>query len=319
MALYLPAPAKYDLVPMRKYALLFAVLGGAALVQTTHVCAAPKKGAPAGGKAAPACGVKLLPLVAGNSWTYEAVAAPTQMPEGMARLAPLEPRKIVITVTAIDKQGTDTVVKLEEKLSFDMAKDPKESKPIEHTFTSSITCNDKNKFDISPESFFFAGEPGGVYGLTLDKLERKKETSLKLTKGAIGEAEWIEEIAAHFTRQPAKGSESTKLVGGKLELERKFTPQQPERLATRYGTFTAEKLGILTSGRVKFDTVQTPDGKPCSIKKTDKDGKETSTPSETCELPANWISTLWLADGVGIVQTLNTYAHMYQLTEATLK
>ena len=29
--------------------------------------------------------------------------------------------------------------------------------------------------------------------------------------------------------------------------------------------------------------------------------------------------TLWLADGVGIVQSLNKYAHMYQLVESTLK
>jgi hypothetical protein len=37
------------------------------------------------------------------------------------------------------------------------------------------------------------------------------------------------------------------------------------------------------------------------------------------ELPANWISQLWLAEGVGIVQSLNSYAHMYQLAEITLK
>ena len=37
------------------------------------------------------------------------------------------------------------------------------------------------------------------------------------------------------------------------------------------------------------------------------------------ELPANWISQLWLADGVGLVQSLNSYAHMYQLTESALQ
>ena len=37
------------------------------------------------------------------------------------------------------------------------------------------------------------------------------------------------------------------------------------------------------------------------------------------ELPADWMTTLWLADGVGLVQSLNSYAHMYQLTESTLK
>jgi len=37
------------------------------------------------------------------------------------------------------------------------------------------------------------------------------------------------------------------------------------------------------------------------------------------ELPAAWVSTLWLAEGAGVVQTLNPYMHMYQLSAVTLK
>ena len=36
------------------------------------------------------------------------------------------------------------------------------------------------------------------------------------------------------------------------------------------------------------------------------------------ELPANWVSQLWLTDNVGVVQTLNSYGHMYQLVETNL-
>jgi hypothetical protein len=305
---------------MRKYALLFGVLG-AAVVWNHDVRAAPKKGAvPAAGKAAPACGAKVLPLVVGNTWTYNPVAAPTSLSEAMQRLAPSQPKQIVVTVKSIDKKGTDTVATIEEKHSYDLSKDPKEPKVVEQVVTGEITCNDKGKFDVGPELFFFAGEPGGVHGLQFDKFERKKETSLKLTKGTIGENEWIEEIASHFTRTPAKGSEGTKLVGGKLEMERKFTPQPQEKVVTKMGTYSAEKLGLITSGRVTFDSVLSPEGKPCSITKLDPEKKtEVKEPSAACELPANWISTLWLAEGVGIVQSLNSYAHMYQLVDATLK
>ena len=300
---------------MRKYALLFALIG-AGLWWNADVCAAPKG---VGGKSPPACGAKVLPLVAGNSWTYGPVAAPTSISEAMQRLVPAQPKQIVVTVTAVEKQGADVLVKLEEKHTFDISKDSKEPKLVEETVEATIVCNDRGKFDISPESFFFAGEPGGVHGLTFDKIERKKETSWKLVKGTIGDAEWIEEISGHFTRTPSKGSPQTKLSGGKVEIERKFTPQPQENVVSKFGSFKAEKLGVIQSGRVTLDDTLSPEGKPCSMKKLDPaTKKEVSVPMETCELPANWISTLWLAEGVGMVQSLNSYAHMYQLLDATL-
>ena len=306
---------------MRKYALPLVLLAAAsAPFVVKSVCAAPqgKKGPAAGKAAPPACGVKIFPLVVGNSWTYEPIAAPTQLPEALARLAPLQPKKIVVSVKSIEKKGTDTVATIEEKDSYDVSRDSKEQKIQERVVTDTIVCNDKGKFDIGPQLFWFAGEPGGVIGLTFDKLERKKETSLKLTKGTIGENEWIEEITSHFTRKPAK--EGTKLEGGKLELERKFTPQPQEKIISKFGSWQAEKLGIITSGRITFDKVLSPEGKPCSITKMDPEKKtEVKIPSESCELPANWISTIWIADGTGVVQTLNSYAHMYQIVDATIQ
>jgi hypothetical protein len=258
--------------------------------------------------------------VAGNTWTYNAMAAPTTLPEALQRLAPFQPKSVIVTVKSIEKKGTDVVATLEEKHAFDLSKDAKEPKIYETSVTGTITCNDKGKFEVAPELFFFSGEPGGAFGLTFDKIERKKETSLKLTKGTIGENEWIEEIVGHFTRSPAKGSPSTKLLSGKLEMERKFTPQPQERINTKMGIYNAEKLGLITSGRVTFDKALTPDGKPCTITKIDPEKKtEIKEPSAQCELPANWITTVWLAEGVGVVQTLNSYAHMYQLVDAQLK
>lgn len=249
------------------------------------------------GKAQPACNAKILPLVEGNKWTYGFVAAPITPRDEMVKLSPSQPMEIVITVKSVEIRGTDTVVTLEEKTKADLSKDPKKHIYDERTITSTITCN-ATKFEISPESFFFAGEPGGHFGLNIDKLERPKDTTWKLVNGTIGDAEWREDIVAHFSRASVTGS-NAKLGGGKIELERKFTPAQPENVNTKVGVYLAERLAITTTGRVTLDNPQ-PDTKPM-------------------ELPANWVNQLWLVPNVGMIQALNSYAHMYMLTEVQLK
>src|SRR5687768_2088551 len=126
-----------------------------------HADAAPKKKG-AGKPTPPACGVKVLPLVLGNTWTYENVAAPDAGDPQVTRIAPTPPKSFTITVTKVEAKGTDTLVTLEEKFQYAAkeTKDPKKPAMIEKTVTSTITCNAKTKFEISPESFFFAGEPG---------------------------------------------------------------------------------------------------------------------------------------------------------------
>jgi len=90
-----------------------------------------------------------------------------------------------------------------------------------------------------------------------------------------------------------------KLDSGKIELERKFTPAQPENINTKVGLYSAEHFAITTTGRVTLDHAQ-PDTKPM-------------------ELPANWVNQLWLVPNVGVIQALNSYAHMYMLTDVQLK
>ncbi len=244
------------------------------------------------------CGVKILPLAVGNTWTYGFVPAPAPADDTIKRISPAAPNSVVITVKAIDtKKGADTVVTLEEKTTIDLTKDPKKPLLDERTITTTITCNAK-KFEISPDSFLFAGEPGGFLGLKLDSVERPKGTSWQLTNGGIGEGEWREDLAAKWSRVPTEGSDA-KLGSGKLELERQFTPQPQETVKTKLGDYKAEKLGLVTTGRVTLDNAM-PDTKPM-------------------ELPAGWVSTMWLAEGAGLVQSLNSFAHMYQLTAVTLK
>jgi hypothetical protein len=274
-----------------------------ALLSSTSVGAEPKK---VGQKQSPpACGAKILPMVTGNIWTYEAVAAPEPILPELAKLAPRQPRKIVITVKSVAPKGTETVVTLEEKLEYEIVAENKEKKKPavmqDVTVNTSITCG-KGKFEISPDSFFFAGEPGGFRGLELDKLERSKDTGLKLTPlGSIGDDAWREDIVAHFVRKPAGGADA-KISAGKLEMERSFTPAQPEDVNTRSGLRfpKAEKLQLITTGRITLDAPVAP------------------TPT-TLELPKNWRTLMWFAVDTGVVKTLNMYAHMYTLVDTTMK
>ena len=273
------------------YPMRFALL---ALLVLTPVAAfgQPKS------KAKPACGVDLIPLVEGNQWTYSFVPPKDAALPDIARLAPAIPKGFVITVKSVETKGAETVVSLEEKLTYDYTKDPKKQIVEERVVHSTITCGAK-KFDISPESFFFAGEPGGYQGLTIDKLDRKG-TSLQLTNGKIGESEWPEDLLIVYTKKPFEKSNAT-LGSGKLELERRFTPLESEDISTKSMAYQkTEKLALKTTGRVTID-------------------KPIATDLKPMELPADWTNIFWFDRGTGIVQTLNRYAHMYQLVDSQLK
>lgn len=274
-----------------------ALLGLALISTSGSALAAPKKA----GKAAPACGAKVLPLVVGNSWTYAPGVAPQPILPELTKIAPRQAAKIVITVKSVETKGADTVVALEEKVTYEItpAQEKKNAVIADVVVNSTITCN-KTKFEISPDSFFFAAEPGGYRELQFDTVTRSKDTSLKLAGGTIGDDQWREDIVAHFTRVPAKGID-VKMSPGKLELERVFTPETPEDVSTKNGQRypRAEKVALVTTGRVTFDAPVSPRPEPS-------------------QLPANWISRFWFAPDVGLVQSLNMYAHLYQLVDSTL-
>jgi hypothetical protein len=277
---------------------LFAVAAGLSLA--TAASAAPKTATPPatpalGAKTPGACNTKLLPMSVGNSWTYTAVKAPFDATEQIAKISPLEPKTVVVTVKSIEKKGTDNVITLEEKSTYNTSKDEKKPNLVDRTIETTITCG-KDKLDISPDSIYFAGEPGGFYGMTLDKIDRKG-TSWKLVNGGVGDQKWEEDLTIQWSRQATPES-NAKLTGGKIEMERVFQPAQPEHVVTTLGNWTAEKLGLTTTGRVTLD--------------------DAAAGAKPAELPANWIAFIYLAPTVGVVQLVNPYAHMYQLTAATL-
>ena len=296
MALYVGRVVPYDLGPMRSSASPLAALAAALVLAPTLVDAKPKDAA--GGTARPACGVTWLPLVEGNTWSYQATAAPLPATPDIARVAPLFPKGFVITVKSVVTQGPDTVVTLEEKVTYDMTKDTKKPLIEERLVTSTITCNAK-KFDISPESFFFNAEPGGFTGLSIDKIEHKAAGTTFPFKGGQWADTWRDDVIITWTRKATEGSFAT-FGSGTLELERQYTAQDPETITIKAGVYKAEKIGVQTSGRVTLTPSLTADLKPM-------------------ELPGDWVNQLWFVDGVGVVQGLNHYAHMYQLVESTLK
>ena len=273
-----------------------ATLAAALVLVPATLVAKPKDAAV--GKAKPACGVTWLPLVEGNTWSYQATAAPLPATPDIARVAPLFPKGFVITVKSVAQQGPDTVVTLEEKVTYDMTKDAKKPLIEDRVVTSTITCNAK-KFDVSPESFFFNAEPGGFTGLSIGTVEHKAGATTFPFQGNKWPATWRDDILMSWARKATEGSFAT-FGSGTLELERQYVAQDPETITIKSGVYKAEKLGVQTSGRVTLTPSLTADLKPM-------------------ELPGDWINQLWFVDGVGVVQGLNRYAHMYQLVESTLK
>jgi hypothetical protein len=219
--------------------------------------------------------------VPGNQWTF--IAAPPAVVLDQKELAklPNQPKKVIVTVKEFTANAGVNTVTLEER-SFLSDKDPR-------VVTSTITCG-PNKFDISNESFFFAGEPGGYYGLEITAFERKG-TTWNLPRGVIAEAKWREDVIVTWKRVGAPG-------GGKLEMEREFIPEDREEVITPFAVFRAEPLAISITGRVFVDGA--------------------TAGAEPYPLQSPMVNKLWLADGVGVVKVQNSFSHVYVLSEAKL-
>jgi hypothetical protein len=276
-------------------ALLVACLAslGVGLGVESTAMARPK----AGGKATP-CGMTLLPLTEGNSWTYSFTPAPQAADPKIAVIAPPYAKSFVITVKSVETKGKDTVVNLEEKVTYERTPtDPKKKALDTRVINSTISCTG-NKVTVSPDSFFFAGEPGGMAGIELGKMDRKGQT-WQLAGGSFATGEWADDLVVEWTHTPSKDVD-VKLDAGTLELERRIQAGEAQDVNTHAGSYRAEPLQVKTTGRVKLTAPRAADGKPA-------------------EVPADWTNELWFVPGTGVVQSLNKYAHKYELVESTVK
>jgi hypothetical protein len=326
----------------------------AALVLPAAAVAQPAP--PAKKKTPPACGAKILPFVVGNTWKYTNILSPTGPREDLAKIVPPPAKTVTITVKNIETKDKETTITLEEVSTYDAKtfkraaarkkgkdkpkkeddkKDDKKDEKKEDdvvTVTSKVVCGDK-KFEISPESFFFVGEPGGAQDVTFTKFERKKDTGWKLTNGNFQEGEWTEEIYASWKRTPPKGQDAD-LGSGRIELERRHVPQEPTSVNTisedgrSFHTWPkVEKMQLVISGRVFLDNSLAPEKKPCSMKEPEKDAKGQVVKDDKgnekivekfldhCPLPAGWVNELYFVPDIGLIQVINTYSHRYSLVK----
>ena len=244
-------------------------------------------------KGKPVCPTRTLPLVVGNTWTY--ISAPPLIQLDTKELAqlPNQPKKVVITVKEASTTAGITTVTLAED-SFLGDKAPR-------TLLTKIVCG-PSKFDISPESFFFAGEPGGYYGIELTSIERKG-TTWALVRGLVPELKWREDLIITWKRVGAKGS-------GKLEMERELIPEERQEVKTPYGVYRAEPLAISVTGRVSVDNpfAAVPPNSPAG----------TPPSADPYPLKSPMINKLWLVEGLGVVQAQNSFQHLYVLSAAAV-
>ena len=269
-----------------------ASLGVGLGVESTAV-ARPK----ADGKASP-CGMTLLPLAEGNSWTYSFTPAPQAADPKIAQIAPPAAKSFVITVKSVETKGSETEVSLEEKVTYERTSpDPKKKALDVRVINSTITCSG-NKVNVSPQSFFFAGEPGGMAGIELGTIDRQGQT-WQLAGGSFATGEWADDVAIEWTHTPTKDVD-VKLDAGKIVLERRIQAGESQDVNTHAGAYRAEPLQVKTTGRVTLTAPRAADGKPA-------------------EVPADWTNQLWFVPGTGVVQSLNKYAHKYELVESTVK
>ena len=110
---------------------------------------------PATPKPVRACGVTAIPLTVGNEWTYEAAGLPPdrQLSEAQMKAQPVVPKRVTVTVKSVDTKDGVTTVGLSEDIDG-------------RVHASTITCT-ATSFQVSPNAFWFNGEPGDVFGIEL--------------------------------------------------------------------------------------------------------------------------------------------------------
>ena len=236
-----------------------------------------KKGGAAAGAAvgSPACGIDFLPLTPGRSWTYKFFVPENSTPPAGQLHVP-EPESVTIQVVKVEAQGDGARITVNEsyrKVSVETV----------------LECN-KDRLLIPPDSFFFAGEPGGGIGVKLDKLDRKGDSVL-LDKGLAEDT--FQEFKATATRTPTEGSGAV-IPGARLEIERKMTARGRDTIEQEDGqSQKAIRVDIQLTGRAALDVQK---DKPFNMPALD--------------------SSMWFAPGVGLVRVETRTGVGWKLVES---
>lgn len=222
----------------------------------------------------PACGLRVLPMAPGVQWTYQYfVPEGVQLPPGV-RIQ--DPPTTTIKVVKVEKSGDKTIISLEESYRKVVVK-------------TQLEC-DKKGLIVPPESFFFAGQPGGGLQMTLGKIDRIAETNIFAGGSMKGEAR--EDLKTSVTRIPSEGSGAI-LAPAKLEIERKMVVNpNKEVIESGIKSHKANRLTINMTGRATLDT----------------------TPDKPFNMPQLDVAMFFEPD-VGVVQVRNSLGQGWKLSE----
>ena len=236
----------------------FRALVALLAVPTLALGAPKKKGTPAvrAGDAPPTtktpspCGDKILPLAVGNSWTYAMVPAPLPPDDQIKRISPAEVDSITITVKSIDAapKGGDTTITLEEKTSTDLTPRQGQIRSTSPCSTSTRTRRrslaTRRSSRSSPESFFFAGEPGGYIGhqARFSSSARRARAGSSRTAASATSSGARTSIWPGRARRPR--AREAKLGSGKHRARAPVHAGAARGVTTKLGVYTAEKLGL---------------------------------------------------------------------------
>ncbi|MBI4510092.1 MAG: hypothetical protein HY698_10695 [Deltaproteobacteria bacterium] len=204
-----------------------------------------------------ACGLRNLPLAAGNTWTY--------------RSGSVDVTIRVLEVTA----GKDAAGRPVTKISV-------EEKLHGRTHTTSMSCTTQG-LSVPPDSFFFAGEPGGAVGGKFTETAREGVTWPQDAALAPG-ISWVEKV---------KADQSGPHLAAHVEVERHVAVKGPEQVVSPLGRFTAQRVGFELRGRGVV-----------------KDQKQ--------ELPVKRPGTFWIARGVGVLRVEDAFDRAWELVGTNL-
>lgn len=245
--------------PLRLVAVALAAVLAVAARPTPPAAAAPKK-APK-----PACGMNFLPLVAGNSWTFKSGN----------QLATVD----ILSVTEGKDPEDKPLTTIEVKESY-----------ARKSITTTWTCNAAG-LRIAPDSFFFAGEPGGMPGMTVT-VTKREDVTLAPDAAIVQDAVWIEKVFADVARSDAAGQGATHLPS-KLELERHVLVHPIDPTAVPIGQFGAQKITFELRGRALAE-------------------------GQRVDLQPKRPGGLWLVKGLGPVKVMDAYEKTWELTATNL-
>ena len=250
---------------------LAALLAALAIAPATAGAQGKAKKKPA---VKPACGLRVLPMAPGVQWTYQYfVPEGVQLPPGV-RIQ--DPPTMTVKVTKVEKSGDKTIISLEESYR----------KVVVNT---QLEC-DKKGLIVPPESFFFAGQPGGGIQMTLGKIERTAETNVFAGGALKGTAR--EDLKTSVTRIPSEGSGAV-LTPAKLEIERQMTVNpNKEVIESGLKSHKANRLTIVMTGRSTLET----------------------TPDKPFNMPQLDVAMFFEPD-VGVVQVRNSLGQGWKLSE----